>query len=95
MKNTISTKGFTKLSKEQVHIKKLIAHYAATYELKRGGFDELHVVRKDIHKTVNSTVHNIKVNMYIGGKLFHAESEDYDVLVALDDAFTSVDTAMS
>jgi ribosome-associated translation inhibitor RaiA len=86
----IKTVGLQVLNAEQLHsVEHKLESVVEFISSKNVAFDELSVVLKEVHKTNASThpVYEFQVNLIKGSHVFHAKSEDRDVLAGLDDAF--------
>ncbi|HLP79448.1 MAG TPA: hypothetical protein VK158_02340 [Acidobacteriota bacterium] len=96
MERNVQIAGFTTVD---AHTKSVVDSVVERFVIKSkhklGIAPELKIVHKAIHKTPLNAVHNIKINLLVGGKVYHAESENREVLTALDDAITSVETRLA
>jgi len=84
--------GFSNISSEQSEaVTKRLQRLTHTPRV----LDEVLVNHKEIHKTEKNALHDIKINAFSGGQIYHAQSQDRNLLVALDKAVRTVESAIA
>ncbi len=82
--------NFNQLDKSELSIvKKIAGHYINRIEKILHSYDEIKLNLK-IHQRENLFIHEIKGEVFAGGKIFSATSENKNIFNALSDCFNSI-----
>jgi ribosome-associated translation inhibitor RaiA len=82
--------NFNQLDKSELSIvKKIAGHYINRIEKILHSYDEIKLNLK-IHKRSDLFIHEIRAEIFAGGKIFTATSENKNVFNAISDCFNSL-----
>lgn len=91
-KNTVQLSGFS--SVERLDAMVVVQKFVDKVKRHIGDFDELLVVKKDVHKQGIHGIIEINVNLVAGSSRHHGHSEEHTLKEAVDAALLSVESSV-